>query len=132
MRPPRTKPGPAARVLGIAFGIAALTACATHNDAAIETAAPTAVEAAATTEIFQHGAESLVRIETPHRFGGGFVVGADGILVTTYSLLVHELTAYAVLSDGSLFAVDRVLAVIKKSNVGKLGFVGNEQYARVF
>ena len=28
--------------------------------------------------------------------------------------------------------VDRVLAVIKKSNVGKLGFVGNEQYARVF
>ena len=28
--------------------------------------------------------------------------------------------------------VDRVLAVIKKSYVGKLGFVGNEQYARVF
>ena len=28
--------------------------------------------------------------------------------------------------------VDRVLAVIKRSNVGKLGFVGNEQYARVF
>ena len=28
--------------------------------------------------------------------------------------------------------VDRVLAVIKRSGVGKLGFVGNEQYARVF
>jgi biopolymer transport protein ExbD len=28
--------------------------------------------------------------------------------------------------------VDNVLAVIKRSNVGKLGFVGNEQYARVF
>ncbi|MDP3784281.1 MAG: biopolymer transporter ExbD [Sphingopyxis sp.] len=28
--------------------------------------------------------------------------------------------------------VDNVLAVIKRSGVGKLGFVGNEQYARVF
>ena len=28
--------------------------------------------------------------------------------------------------------VDRVMAVIKRSGVGKLGFVGNEQYARVF
>ena len=28
--------------------------------------------------------------------------------------------------------VDRVLAVVKRSGVGKLGFVGNEQYARVF
>jgi biopolymer transport protein ExbD len=28
--------------------------------------------------------------------------------------------------------VDQVLAVIKRSNVGKLGFVGNEQYGRVF
>ena len=28
--------------------------------------------------------------------------------------------------------VDQVLAVIKRSGVGKLGFVGNEQYARVF
>ena len=28
--------------------------------------------------------------------------------------------------------VDRVLAVIKRSGVGKLGFVGNELYARVF
>ncbi|MBJ7440181.1 MAG: biopolymer transporter ExbD [Sphingopyxis sp.] len=28
--------------------------------------------------------------------------------------------------------VDRVVAVIKRSGVGKLGFVGNEQYARVF
>lgn len=28
--------------------------------------------------------------------------------------------------------VDRVLAVIKRSGVGKLGFVGNEQYARAF
>ncbi|MBL9070620.1 MAG: biopolymer transporter ExbD [Sphingopyxis sp.] len=28
--------------------------------------------------------------------------------------------------------VDRVMAVVKRSGVGKLGFVGNEQYARVF
>jgi len=28
--------------------------------------------------------------------------------------------------------VDNVMAVIKRSGVGKLGFVGNEQYARVF
>lgn len=28
--------------------------------------------------------------------------------------------------------VDRVMAVIKRSGVGKLGFVGNEQYARAF
>ena len=28
--------------------------------------------------------------------------------------------------------VDRVMAVIKRSGVGKLGFVGNEQYGRVF
>lgn len=28
--------------------------------------------------------------------------------------------------------VDKVLAVIKRSGVGKLGFVGNEQYARAF
>ena len=28
--------------------------------------------------------------------------------------------------------VDNVLAVVKRSGVGKLGFVGNEQYARVF
>lgn len=28
--------------------------------------------------------------------------------------------------------VDRVIAVIKSSEVGKIGFVGNEQYARVF
>ncbi|PZQ20196.1 MAG: biopolymer transporter ExbD [Sphingopyxis macrogoltabida] len=28
--------------------------------------------------------------------------------------------------------VDNVIAVIKRSGVGKLGFVGNEQYARVF
>ncbi|WP_260581359.1 ExbD/TolR family protein [Sphingopyxis sp. PET50] len=28
--------------------------------------------------------------------------------------------------------VDHVMAVIKRSGVGKLGFVGNEQYARVF
>ena len=28
--------------------------------------------------------------------------------------------------------VDNVLAVVKRSAVGKLGFVGNEQYARVF
>jgi biopolymer transport protein ExbD len=28
--------------------------------------------------------------------------------------------------------VDNVLAVVKRSEVGKLGFVGNEQYARVF
>ena len=28
--------------------------------------------------------------------------------------------------------VDYVMAVIKRSGVGKLGFVGNEQYARVF
>ena len=27
---------------------------------------------------------------------------------------------------------DRVMAVVKRSGVGKLGFVGNEQYARVF
>ena len=30
------------------------------------------------------------------------------------------------------FVVDNVMAVIKRSGVGKLGFVGNEQYARVF
>ncbi|MBB5708474.1 ExbD/TolR family protein [Sphingopyxis panaciterrulae] len=30
------------------------------------------------------------------------------------------------------FIVDNVMAVIKRSGVGKLGFVGNEQYARVF
>ncbi|WP_033074281.1 ExbD/TolR family protein [Sphingopyxis sp. MWB1] len=28
--------------------------------------------------------------------------------------------------------VDNVMAVVKRSGVGKLGFVGNEQYARVF
>jgi biopolymer transport protein ExbD len=28
--------------------------------------------------------------------------------------------------------VDRVMAVVKRSGVGKLGFVGNEQYARAF
>ena len=28
--------------------------------------------------------------------------------------------------------VDRVMAVVKRSGVGKLGFVGNEQYARDF
>ncbi len=28
--------------------------------------------------------------------------------------------------------VDQVIAVIKRSEVGKIGFVGNEQYARVF
>ena len=28
--------------------------------------------------------------------------------------------------------VDRVMAVVKRSGVGKLGFVGNERYARVF
>ena len=28
--------------------------------------------------------------------------------------------------------VDRVMAVVKRSGVGKLGFVGNEQYGRVF
>ena len=28
--------------------------------------------------------------------------------------------------------VDRVMAVIKRSGVGKLGFVGNERYGRVF
>lgn len=28
--------------------------------------------------------------------------------------------------------VDKVMAVVKRSGVGKLGFVGNEQYARVF
>lgn len=28
--------------------------------------------------------------------------------------------------------VDKVMAVIKRSGVGKLGFVGNEQYGRVF
>jgi len=30
------------------------------------------------------------------------------------------------------FVVDNVMAVVKRSGVGKLGFVGNEQYARVF
>lgn len=30
------------------------------------------------------------------------------------------------------FIVDRVMATIKRSGVGKLGFVGNEQYARAF
>lgn len=30
------------------------------------------------------------------------------------------------------YIVDNVMAVIKRSGVGKLGFVGNEQYARVF
>src|SRR3546814_9191092 len=30
------------------------------------------------------------------------------------------------------FIVDNVMAVIKRSGVGKLGFVGNEQYARIF
>src|SRR3546814_10385086 len=30
------------------------------------------------------------------------------------------------------FIVDNVMAVIKRSGVGKLCFVGNEQYARVF
>lgn len=30
------------------------------------------------------------------------------------------------------FVVDRVMATIKRSGVGKLGFVGNEQYARAF
>ncbi|WP_447765847.1 ExbD/TolR family protein [Sphingopyxis panaciterrae] len=30
------------------------------------------------------------------------------------------------------FVVDNVMAVIKRSGVGKLGFVGNEQYGRVF
>lgn len=28
--------------------------------------------------------------------------------------------------------VDRVIAVVKRSGVGKIGFVGNERYARVF
>ena len=30
------------------------------------------------------------------------------------------------------YIVDNVMAVVKRSGVGKLGFVGNEQYARVF
>ncbi len=30
------------------------------------------------------------------------------------------------------YVVDRVMATIKRSGVGKLGFVGNEQYARAF
>lgn len=113
----RRSPGPAARALGIVLGIAALTACAARTDVATETVEPKAAEAAATTEVFQHGAQALVRIETPHRFGGGFVVAEDGIIVTTYSLLVHELTAYAVLADGTLFAVDRVLAVLPEHDL---------------
>jgi biopolymer transport protein ExbD len=28
--------------------------------------------------------------------------------------------------------VDRVIAVVKRSGVGKIGFIGNERYARVF
>lgn len=28
--------------------------------------------------------------------------------------------------------VDRVIAIVKRSGVGKIGFVGNERYARVF
>jgi hypothetical protein len=116
MRPRRTTPGSAARALGIVLGIAALTACAARKDVATETVAPKAAKAT-TTEIFRHGAQALVRIETPHRFGGGFVVGADGIIVTTYSLLVHEFTAYAVLSDGGLFAIDRVLAVLPEHDL---------------
>jgi hypothetical protein len=100
-----------ARILILAAGFVLVGACASgRKDATTETAAPTADDDVPTEDAFRRGSEALVRIETPHRVGGGFVVGADGVIVTGYSLLQHEVTARAVLADGTMFPIDRVLA----------------------
>jgi hypothetical protein len=98
------------RLLVLAVGLGLLGACATKRDFTEETAAPEDA-AAATEEVFRRGSESLVRIETPHRVAGGFIVGEDGVIVTGYALVQHEVTARVVLPDGTMFAIDRVLAV---------------------
>ena len=95
------------RTMALAAALAVLGACATQRDFTEETATP---EEASSDEVFRRGAESLVRIETPHRVGGGFVVAENGVIVTGYALLQLEVTARAVLPDGSMFAIDRVLA----------------------
>jgi hypothetical protein len=98
--------------MALAVGLAIVGACASQSkDATTETAPPQGEQAAPTEDLFQRGSEALVRIETPHRVGGGFVVGKNGVIVTGYSLLQHEVAARAVLADGTMFAVDRVLAV---------------------
>ena len=53
-------------------------------------------------------------------------------LLQTKTLAVEPELQFQPAPYARYIVVDRVLAVIKRSNVGKLGFVGNEQYARVF
>lgn len=59
--------------------------------------------------LFRRGADALVRIETPHRIGAGFVADEDGRIVTDFALLQHERIARVVLGNGRSLPVERVL-----------------------
>ena len=56
----------------------------------------------------------------------------EGLLLETKQLAVEPELQVQPDAYARYIVVDRVMAVIKRSGVGKLGFVGNEQYARVF
>lgn len=69
--------------------------------------------------VYRHGADALVRIETPHRIGVGFVA-APGTVVTRYALVQSERVARVVLGDGRALKVERVLAVEPDRDVAVL------------
>ena len=108
-----------ARALG-SWGLAALAtvAFAACGGRVEGTSASPSPEASAPTEksgslshagVYRHGADALVRIETPHRIGVGFVA-APGTVVTRYALVQSERVARVVLGDGRALKVERVLA----------------------
>jgi hypothetical protein len=101
------------RRIDLVLVAALLGACASSKDVVgTEASHPAAVETAPKEEVFRRASASLVRLETTRRYAGGFVVGGDGMIVTTYSVLQDELAAHVVLFDGSIFSVERVLAVL--------------------
>lgn len=92
-----------------------------------ETAEPSPQEDAASLShagVYRHGADALVRIETPHRIGVGFVA-APGTVVTRYALVQSERVARVVLGDGRVLEVERVLASEPDRDVAVLA-VGDE------
>jgi hypothetical protein len=75
--------------------------------------------------VYRHGADALVRIETPHRIGVGFVA-APGTVVTRYALVQSERVARVVLGDGRALKVERVLAVEPERDVAVLAVEGGD------
>lgn len=101
----------------VAFGISAWLGCgATQTPTTTSTRVPS-THAPTRTELYRSTAAALVRIESPDRAGLGFVVRADGIVVTTYAVLVGAHRGRVVLADGRALEIQRVLAADEASDV---------------